>query len=250
MVLDGHPKEDCIFQSTVPGSADGADKSRSHLWPPQAELLDELTGSLWFLLKKHKKVRSAVNLHTTPPTPSKNFPGTVAFHSMHLRCNLGHTRSKPPAIFEVLGAAQAQHSAASLAKVDQRSWGIPPLARMSVPMGTPWPTCGVGGASQCCQWCNEWEVSKTLPKLLQQREGNVSQLKQSSTVLHVSAWSQSSEIQQKPVLLVVLLSSSDAPSTVKTPWLTNAAFTASTTAFGGLPPGANPYPSWVSLSEL
>ncbi len=108
----------------------------------------------------------------------------------------------------------------------------------------------LSGASQRCQWCNEWEVSKTLPKLLQQREGNVSQLKQSSTVLHVSAWSQSSEIQQKPVLLVVLLSSSDAPSTVKTPWLTNAAFTASTTAFGGLPPGANPCPSWVSLSEL
>ncbi len=121
MVLDGHPKEDCIFQSTVPGSADGADKSRSHLWPPQAELLDELTGSLGLLLKKHKKVRSSVNLHTTPPTPSKNFPGTVAFHSMHLRCNLGYTRSNPPAIFEVLGAAQAQHSAASLAKVDQRS---------------------------------------------------------------------------------------------------------------------------------
>lgn len=49
MVLDGHLKEDCIFQSTVPGSADGADKSRSHLWPPQAELLDGLTVPLGLL---------------------------------------------------------------------------------------------------------------------------------------------------------------------------------------------------------
>ena len=53
-------------------------------------------------------------------------------------------------------------------------------------------------------------------------------------ILHVSAWSQSSSHAPRNSTKARFA----APSTVKTPWLTSAAFAASTTAVGGLPPGS------------
>ena len=162
---------------------------------------------------------------------------------MHLRCDvLSYKWSKNTCNFQSSwcspGTAQRCFSCKGRSKKLRDS----SLARMSVPIGTPWPTCSVvhlsvvGGA-----------MSGRYPKLFQNSSNkervmflNWNKVLYFSftwfyMILHLSAWSQSSSHAPRNSTKARFA----APSTVKTPWLTSAAFTASTTAVGGgLPPGS------------